>query len=113
MPISDDEWESGKEWTNIERTVAEFLAAVAPRAYSVAELDELLVEGATVEPPQDDGWDDEEPDPVRVAPMDVTEQEVRIAVTNLRDAEYLESKRVDTPAGVVTYYRRSEMAFLG
>lgn len=113
MPISDDEWESGKEWTDVERAVAEFLAAVSPRAYSVAELDELLVEGATVEPPQDDCWDDDEPESVRVAPMDVTEREVRTAVTNLRDAEYLESKRVDTSGGVVTYYRRSEMAFLG
>lgn len=113
MPISEDEWESGKEWTDVERTVAEFLAAVAPRAYSVAELDELLVEGATVEPPQGDCWDDEEPEPVRVAPTDATEREVRTAVTNLRDAEYLESKRVDTPDGAVTYYRRSEMAFLG
>jgi len=113
MPISQDEWESGKEWTDVERAVAEFLAAVTPRAYSVAELDELLVEGATVEPPQDDCWDDGEPDSVRVAPMDVTEREVRTAVTNLRDAEYLESKRIDTAEGVVTYYRRSELAFPG
>jgi len=112
MPITEDEWESGKEWTDVERAVAEFLAAVSPRAYSVAELDELLVEGATVEPPQDDCWDDDDPESVRVAPIDVTEREVRAAVTNLRDAEYLESKRVDTAAGVVTYYRRSEMAFL-
>jgi hypothetical protein len=112
MPISEDEWESGKEWTEVERAVAEFLEAVAPRAYAVAELDELLVEGGTVEPPGDDLCDDD-PDPVSVAPMDVTEREVRAAVTNLRDAEYLESKRVDTADGVVTYYRRSDLGFLG
>ena len=108
MPITEDEWESGKEWTEVERAVAEFLSAVSPRAYAVAELDELLVEGGTVDPPTDDCWDDDEPESVRVAPMDVTEREVRAAVTNLRDAEYLESKRVDTADGVVTYYRRSE-----
>lgn len=113
MPISDDEWESGKEWTGVERAVAEFLAAVGPRAYSVAELDGLLAEGATVDPPDDECWDDTDPEPVRVAPMDVTEREVRAAVTSLRDAEYLESKRVDTADGVVTYYRRSEMGLLG
>jgi hypothetical protein len=113
MPISDDEWESGKEWTAVERALAEFLTAVAPRAYAVAELDELLVEGGTVDPPADDDWSDEEPDPVTVAPMDVTEREVRTAVTTLRDAEFLESKRVDTADGVVTYYRRADACFLG
>jgi len=112
MPISEDEWESGKQWTEVERAVAEFLTAVAPRAYAVAELDELLAEGGRVDPPTDD-WDDDEPDPVRVAPMDATEREVRAAVTTLRDAEYLESKRVDTADGVVTYYRRSDFEFLG
>ena len=113
MPISDDEWESGKEWTDVERSIAEFLTAVAPRAYAVPELDELLVEGAAVEPPADGDWSDEAPDPVTVAPMDVTEREVRAAVTTLRDAEFLESKRVDTPDGVVTYYRRADACFLG
>jgi len=112
MPITEDEWESGKEWTEVERAVAEFLAAVAPRAYAVAELDELLVEGGTAEPPVGE-WDDDNPDPVTVAPMDVTEREVRAAVTNLRDADYLASKRVDTTDGVVTYYRRSDYDFLG
>ena len=111
MPISDDEWESGKEWTDIERSIAEFLTAVAPRAYAIPELDELLVEGATVEPPADE-WDDDDA-PVTVAPMDVTEREVRAAVTRLRDAEFLESKRVDTADGVVTYYRRADACFLG
>jgi hypothetical protein len=112
MPISDDEWESGKEWTDVERSIAEFLTAVAPRAYAVPELDELLVEGGTVEPPTDE-WDDDPADPVTVAPMDVTEREVRAAVTRLRDAAYLESKRVDTADGVVTYFRRSDCSFLG
>ncbi len=111
MPISEDEWESGKEWTEVERAVAEFLNAVAPRAYAVAELDEPLAEGGTVEPPADD-WDDDGSDPVSVAPMDVTERAVRTAVANLRDAEYPESKRVDTADGVVTYYRRAD-GFLG
>ncbi|SMP30350.1 hypothetical protein [Halobellus salinus] len=112
MPITDNEWESGKEWTEVERAVAEFLSAVSPRAYAVAELDELLVEGGSVDPPADE-WDDDGPDPVRVAPMDVTERAVRTAVTNLRDAEFLESKRVDTADGVVTYYRRSELNVFG
>ena len=107
MPITDDEWESGKEWTAVERAVAEFLGAVSPQAYAVGELHELLAEGGTVDPPAD-GWD-EDTDPVRVAPMDVTERAVRAAVTTLRDAEFLESKRVDTADGVVTYYRRSEL----
>jgi len=112
MPISDDEWESGKEWTEAERAVAEFLTAVAPRAYAVPELDELVAEGGTVDPPGDD-WDDDDPDPVRVAPLDVTERAVRAAVTNLRDAGYLESKRVDTADGVVTHYRRSDIDVFG
>jgi hypothetical protein len=116
MPISDDEWESGKQWTDVERAVAEFLDAVAPRAYAVPELHDLLADGGTVAPPEVDTWDcddDDEPDEVDVAPMEVTERQVRRAVTELRDAEYLASKRIETDDGVVTYYRQSDGAFFG
>ncbi|MFD1597379.1 hypothetical protein [Halobellus rarus] len=115
MPISEDEWESGKQWDDVERAVAEFLEAVEPRAYTVQELHDLLVDGGTVVPPETDSWDDEgdETDDVDVAPMDVTERQVRAAVTDLRDAEYLESKRIQVSGGVVTYYRRGEHAFFG
>ncbi|MFA1611477.1 hypothetical protein [Halobellus rubicundus] len=121
MPISDDEWESGRAWTDLERAVAEFLGAVGPRAYSVPELHELLVDGGTVAPPESDeaGLDvvrDDEHDEtasadserVDVARMDVTEREVREAVTGLRDAEYLDSKEIRTGDGFVTYYRRCD-----
>ncbi|SEF72095.1 hypothetical protein [Halobellus limi] len=115
MPISEDEWESGKQWDDVERAVAEFLDAVEPRAYTVEELHGLLVDGGTVVPPETDTWDDEADgaEDVDVAPMDVTERRVRSAVTDLRDAEYLESKRIQVDDGVVTYYRRGEHAFFG
>ena len=116
MPISEDEWESGKQWSEVERAVAEFLDAVEPRAYAVPELYDLLVDGGTVVPPETDTWcdedEDEETESVDVAAMDVTERQVRAAVTDLRDAEYLESKRIQVDDGVVTYYRRGDHAFL-
>ena len=112
MPISDDEWESEKQWDDVERAVAEFLDAVAPRAYAAAELHALLLDGGTVDAPPQDTWcdeeDEDEPERIDVAPMDVTEREVRKAVTDLRDAEYLASKRIETDDGVVTYYRRAD-----
>ena len=113
MPISEDEWESGKQWSEVERAVAEFLDAVEPRAYAVPELYDLLVDGGTVVPPETDTWcdEDEETESVDVAAMDVTERQVRAAVTDLRDAEYLESKRIETPEGPVTYYRRWDGCF--
>ncbi|MDQ2055105.1 MULTISPECIES: hypothetical protein [Halobellus] len=116
MPISDDEWESGKQWTEVERSVAEFLDAVEPRAYTVPELHDLLADGGTVVTPETDTWsdcEDDDDDEVDVAPMDVTERQVREAVINLRDAEYLASKRIETDGGTTTYYRRSNGAFLG
>jgi hypothetical protein len=113
MPISEDEWQSGKQWNDVERAVAEFLKAVEPRAYTVPELYDLLVDGGTVVPPETDTWCDEEDEreDVDVAPMDVTERQVRAAVTDLRDAEYLESKRIQTDEGVVTHYRLGDNAF--
>jgi hypothetical protein len=116
MPISDDEWKSGKQWDDIERAVAEFLDAVEPRAYTVAEVHELLVDGGTVTAPPQESWcdeDDDGPERVDVAPMDVTERAVRKAITGLRDAEYLASKRIETDEGVTTYYRRGDGAFFG
>ncbi|MFB6092887.1 MAG: hypothetical protein ABEK02_07750 [Haloquadratum sp.] len=114
MPLSEDEWESGRQWDDIERAVAEFLDAVAPRAYAVGELHDLLVDGGVVVAPEDDTWDDEDdgPEEVEVAAMDVTEREVRKATTDLRDADYLESKQVQTDDGFVTYYRRADCGFL-
>jgi hypothetical protein len=115
MPISEDEWESEKQWTDVERAVGEFLDEVKPRAYSVSELHELLHHGGTVTAPEDDicwGEDEEEaPEEIEIVPMDVGEREVQEAVTVLRDAEYLESKRIETAEGPVTYYRRWECAF--
>lgn len=122
MPISEDEWASGRAWTDLERAIAEFLGAVDPRAYSVSELHELLVDGGAVVPPGSDddsglevvhGNDHDEPDRpdpgrIDVARMDVTEREVRDAVTGLRDAEYLDSKEIRTADGFVTYYRRCD-----
>ncbi|RLM57457.1 hypothetical protein DVK02_06730 [Halobellus sp. Atlit-31R] len=120
MPINDDEWESGKQWTDVERAVAEFLEAVAPRAYAVSELHDLLVDGGTFATPETETWcgEDEDgeggdPDEVDVAPMDVTERQVHQAVTELRDADFLASKRIETSEGVVTYYRRSDFNILG
>ncbi|MGQ4554999.1 hypothetical protein [Halobellus sp. GM3] len=115
MPISDDEWDSGKQWDDIERAVAEFLDAVEPRAYAVPELHDLLADGGTVTAPETDTWcdeEDDEPERIDVAPMDVTAREVHTAVLDLRDADYLSSKRIETDDGVVTYYRRSD-SFLG
>ncbi|SDX85037.1 hypothetical protein [Halobellus clavatus] len=121
MPISDDEWESGREWTDTERAVAEFLDAVAPRAYAVAELHQLFVDGGTVTVPESDesGLDvvrdedaeqefDSDTSRVDVAPMDVTERELRAAANGLRDAEYLDSKAIRTADGFVTHYRRCD-----
>jgi len=122
MPISEDEWESGREWTDLERAIAELLGAVDPRAYSIPELHELLVDGGTVVPPAPDGdpgldvvrgdepecFEGSDPERVDVARMDVTEREVREAVTALRDAEYLDSKEIRTADGFVTYYRRCD-----
>lgn len=114
MPISDDEWQSGKQWTTVERAVAEFLSAVAPRAYTVPELHDLLADGGTVTPPQTDVWGDESDEhaDVDVAPMDVTEREVQEAVTTLRDGDTLESKRIQTDDGVHTHYREADSGFL-
>ncbi|MFB6252328.1 MAG: hypothetical protein ABEI27_11715 [Halobellus sp.] len=120
MPITDDEWESGRQWTDVERAIAEFLDAVAPRAYAVAELHQLFVGGGTVTAPDgNDGLDvvrdedadrevDADPARVDVAPMDVTERELRAAANGLRDAEYLDSKAIRTADGFVTYYRRCD-----
>ncbi|WP_311174212.1 hypothetical protein [Halobellus ordinarius] len=115
MPISEDEWESEKQWTEVERAIGEFLDAVQPRAYSVPELHELLQHGGTVTAPEEEIWcdedDEQEPEEIEIVPMDVTEREVQAATTVLRDAEYLESKRIETAEGSVTYYRRWECAF--
>ena len=115
MPISEDEWESQKQWTEVERAIGEFLEGVAPRAYSVTELHELLEDGGAVTAPEDDFWCEEDEkeaqEEIEIGPMDVSEREVQEAVTVLRDGEYLESKRIETPEGPVTYYRRWDGCF--